>query len=140
MAGEGGATPTLAMVPLRTFVVEGRPVPYVRMTTRSKWTARAQRYLAYCGAVTLRAREAGIRPIDGPVIVAVVVVTAGRGDLDNYVKAILDSLNGVAYADDRQVQCIQAQTRRLGKREQVEVAVGSWNMLLGFVREKEEAQ
>jgi Holliday junction resolvase RusA-like endonuclease len=27
----------------------------------------------------------------------------GKGDIDNYVKAVLDSLNGVAYYDDSQI-------------------------------------
>jgi Holliday junction resolvase RusA-like endonuclease len=31
-----------------------------------------------------------------------------RGDLDNYVKSILDGLNKVAYLDDKQVHMIEA--------------------------------
>lgn len=31
-----------------------------------------------------------------------------RGDIDNYVKLILDGLNGVAWVDDRQIACIFA--------------------------------
>jgi Holliday junction resolvase RusA-like endonuclease len=30
-----------------------------------------------------------------------------RGDLDNYIKSILDGLNGVAYTDDKQVHKIE---------------------------------
>lgn len=32
-----------------------------------------------------------------------------RGDVDNYVKSVLDGLNGFAFADDRQVVCIAAE-------------------------------
>lgn len=35
-----------------------------------------------------------------------------RGDLDNYVKAILDSLNGAAWVDDRQIVALTA--RKVG--------------------------
>jgi Holliday junction resolvase RusA-like endonuclease len=31
-----------------------------------------------------------------------------RGDLDNYVKSLLDGLNGVAYEDDKQVVNLKA--------------------------------
>lgn len=34
-----------------------------------------------------------------------------RGDIDNYAKAILDGLNGVAYVDDRLVQKLQVTKR-----------------------------
>jgi len=31
-----------------------------------------------------------------------------RGDLDNYVKTLMDGLNGVAWADDKQVHNVEA--------------------------------
>jgi len=34
-----------------------------------------------------------------------------RGDLDNYIKSIMDGLNGVAYLDDKQVLNIRANKR-----------------------------
>lgn len=34
-----------------------------------------------------------------------------KPDLDNIVKSILDGLNGVAFADDKQVWCLSAQKR-----------------------------
>ena len=30
-----------------------------------------------------------------------------RGDIDNYAKSILDALNGVAYADDKQITILE---------------------------------
>ena len=35
-----------------------------------------------------------------------------RGDLDNYIKAILDALNGAAWVDDRQIVALTA--RKVG--------------------------
>jgi Holliday junction resolvase RusA-like endonuclease len=34
-----------------------------------------------------------------------------RGDIDNYIKSIMDGLNGVAYADDGQVLNLKAHKR-----------------------------
>lgn len=48
------------------------------------------------------------RPFDGHVAVRVLMLTRRLGDVDNYVKAVLDGLQGVAYADDRQVRGVEA--------------------------------
>lgn len=55
------------------------------------------------------ALAAGVRPIAGDVSVTVDVYRpAKRGDLDNTLKSLLDSLKGVAWADDSQVTQILA--------------------------------
>lgn len=49
----------------------------------------------------LAARAAGLAPLAGPVAVRAAFYVCGRaGDLDNYVKALLDGLAGAAYGDD----------------------------------------
>lgn len=37
------------------------------------------------------------------------IMPTSRPDIDNYVKAIMDSLNGIAYADDSQIVSLNAQ-------------------------------
>lgn len=88
-----------------TFTVPGRPVPAARMTQRSKWGKRAQRYLAYKGEVGWAAKAARCPRFKGRVRVDIDLhIRGGRiGDVDNYAKSILDGLNGVAREDDRQV-------------------------------------
>lgn len=56
-----------------------------------------------------------------------VVLPAVRPDLDNFQKAILDSLNGILFADDGQV-CILAARKVYGRPSRIEVrawAIGS---------------
>jgi Holliday junction resolvase RusA-like endonuclease len=56
-----------------------------------------------------RARVAGMRPIAGDIALAVDVYRpARRGDLDNCLKVMIDSLKGVAFVDDSQVVHITA--------------------------------
>ncbi|GAW29387.1 RusA family crossover junction endodeoxyribonuclease [Carboxydocella sp. ULO1] len=116
------------------FVVPGRPVPAVRMTQRGKFVKqRAQQYLAYKEAVAWYAVRAGVRRINGPVAVEIIIYLADKkaGDWDNYGKAITDALNKVAYKDDRQIvdgrvikkTCTKGEERaviRLWKTEEVE--------------------
>ena len=45
-----------------------------------------------------------VRPIDG-------TPSKLRGDIDNYVKLLMDGLNGVAWLDDKQVTVIRAEKR-----------------------------
>jgi len=73
--------------------------------------------LAWKREAAWRAQSAGVRPIMGPVAVELTLhprLTAkGRAsktrlDLDAPIKPLLDALNGVAYADDKQVTQIRA--------------------------------
>ncbi|AVX31822.1 Holliday junction resolvase RusA (prophage-encoded endonuclease) [Carboxydocella thermautotrophica] len=76
------------------------------MTQRGKFVKqRAQQYIAYKELVTWYAIKAGIKRINGPVAVEIIIYLADKktGDWDNYGKAITDALNKVAYKDDRQI-------------------------------------
>ena len=111
-----------------TFSVDGDPVPQPRprVTVRGKhghaYTPSDHRIHAYRQAVALSAKAAGCQPHGEPAEVVIDVVFARpkshmnksgvkpdapqlpRADLDNLAKGILDSLNGVAWADDTQVR------------------------------------
>lgn len=76
----------------------------------------------YEEAVGMAYLAAGGKKFDGNLMVSVtfmkdrmhVVITSVkeesslRGDLDNYLKSLLDGLNGIAYEDDGQVVTIKA--------------------------------
>lgn len=114
----------------QSFTVPGKPIPAVRMTQRSKHrNPQAQRYLAYKDAVGWTAKAAGIERYDGPVIVAIDVFLANRmgqrGDIDNIGKALTDSLNGIAYDDDKQITRLTISLRSAGDGdERAEVWIG----------------
>ena len=64
------------------------------------------------------------KPLEGPVLVSVDFDKHGmwvevaptdlpslmRGDIDNYLKAVLDALNGIAYVDDKQISVLLSTT------------------------------
>lgn len=91
-----------------TFTVSGPPVPFTRMVRgSSKFNRQASRYSAYKDLVGHLAVQAGVEPIEGPVILAVTVYLPDRmkrrWDTDNVGKGVADALNKIAYADDKQV-------------------------------------
>jgi Holliday junction resolvase RusA-like endonuclease len=66
----------------------------------------------------------GVTPVSGPVAVFLDVYRPRRrGDLDNLLKATIDSLNGVAYLDDQQVEQIMAVRYEDKRAPRVEVSV-----------------
>lgn len=113
---------------LCTFTVPGRAVPAVRMTQRSKFTKQSKRYLAYKNQVAWIARSKyKKKPVSSDVKVEVDIYLMGgvQGDIDNYFKAITDSLNEIIYKDDRQVKEMKARKIDCKSKdeERVEVTV-----------------
>ena len=58
----------------------------------------------YKSQAGLEARRQGVRQLTGDVLVQIDVYRpARRGDIDNFGKVALDSLNGIAWNDDNQI-------------------------------------
>ncbi|KKL53449.1 hypothetical protein LCGC14_2275360 [marine sediment metagenome] len=76
-----------------------------RMTTKTRrGVRRSDEYNAFRATVLRITDIVGLVPFDGKVLVVIYVYRASkRGDLDNYIKPTLDSLNNIAYHDDKQV-------------------------------------
>ena len=132
------------------FTVDGRPVPAVRMTQKSKYTSKAAaRYLSYKSLVKHTARNTMIQTqakrMEKPLAVSVDVyysipksftkrdrdeiINSGytvkpitRGDIDNIVKSITDACNGVVYDDDIQIVQLSA-SKNYGKVDCVHVTI-----------------
>ena len=114
------------------FIIDGYIVPYVRMTQRSKWTERAQRYLSSQQAVALQLKvqmsRAGWDPVpkDVPLAVGMRFTLTKRlygCDLSNLEKALEDAANDVVWYDDRYIVRRLFGEKRLGDRSQAEMVV-----------------
>ncbi len=81
---------------------------YIRTRTgRVSLSARAVNYRAAARAIAMQ--EGHTQPIAGTVAIFLDVYRPQRkGDLDNVLKALLDSLNGIAWHDDSQIIQITA--------------------------------
>lgn len=113
------------------FIAYGKPVPKGRPRVTRHGTYTPKSTQAYESSVRQAWREAGAArfPDGAPLELSVIAAfpipqhtaksrrarmegrphTAARGDLDNIVKAVMDALNGCAYADDSAVWSIHAQ-------------------------------
>ena len=109
------------------IVIDARAVPKGRPRFSRKghaYTPAATRAWEDHVAWTWKCANGTTEPLTGPVVLSVII--AGRrtlsGDLDNYLKAISDALNGVAWVDDRQIVKIYAQKCQ-GDRDSVLIHV-----------------
>jgi Holliday junction resolvase RusA-like endonuclease len=92
------------------FTVPGRPVPLQRHRHSKNGSYLPTRSADYRELVQTYARMLPVRKFDGDVEVHCWFYFADRrhGDVDNYAKAILDALHGVAYDDDKCVATLGA--------------------------------
>lgn len=77
---------------------------------------------AYRDVAGWQARAAGCQPMAGAVGIEVKVFRARKaGDLDNSIKVLLDSLQGICYTDDKQITELHAYRHDDPKEPRVEV-------------------
>jgi Holliday junction resolvase RusA-like endonuclease len=84
-------------------------------------SAAAKDYKATAGWLAL---AQGVEVLNGAVGVSLTVYRkAKRGDADNFIKVCLDSLNGVAWEDDKQIVEIHLYRRDDKKNPRVEIEI-----------------
>lgn len=94
---------------------------YATYCGRRVLTAEARQYKR---TASLTAYRAGFRPLAGDVRVTVNLYRQRRaGDLDNGLKALLDSLKGIAWTDDAQVKRIEAERHEDKENPRAEVVI-----------------
>jgi Holliday junction resolvase RusA-like endonuclease len=89
-----------------SFWVQAKPVSSNATYRRGKGSGfyLTQEAKAYHDAVRLAATVYGCKPIEGPVDVELhFFFDSARPDIDGPIKGTLDALQGVCYANDRQV-------------------------------------
>lgn len=84
-------------------------------------SAEAQEYKQTAGWL---ANAAGIDCLQGNIKITLKFYRPTKqGDLDNRIKVLLDSLNGIAWGDDKQIVEIHAYRYEAGKRDLARVEV-----------------
>lgn len=108
---------------MQHFVVDIKPMGAVRMTQRGKWTnPQAQKYLAYKSEIQRQIRLQEPELINQACVVSInfwvpmpeswsekkKIASKGKPvtvkpDIDNLIKGLFDSLNGLVWTDDNAV-------------------------------------
>ena len=109
------------------FEVPGKPIPLQRARINSKqgqfYTPAKSRN--YQKTIHLCAKQAGVKPLRDGEVVSIEAVfyskTAGRADIDNYVKALLDGLR--RFFNDNKVYNLWAHKERPAKGEEERTVV-----------------
>lgn len=111
--------------PRYAFVVEGDPVPKARPRLGAHGgTYTPLRTVEFEREVGWRWKQGRFPVLSGACELTVVVYERRYpADLDNYVKAVADALNGLAWSDDRQVARLHAAIHRSHPEPHIEVEV-----------------
>lgn len=105
-----------------TITIPGRPVPKGRPRfSRSGHAYTPEKTRQYEELVAWCAKQEVQEPLKGDIAVDIKIYAKNYcGDMDNICKALLDSMNGIAYNDDKQVAAMMVQ-RMKDKDERVEI-------------------
>lgn len=99
----------------RMVMVKGSP--------RMLISARGRAYKEECG---WEAKRQGARPQKGSLAVTMVLYRPQkRGDIDGFQKAVFDSVNGIAWEDDGQVEELHVYRRDDKLRPRVEMTIAA---------------
>ena len=97
------------------LTISGRPVPCPRPRVTPHGVYYNNSYLIWRDVAGWTARIAmneqehpGFGKAPVALVVRVYLKTRDRADLDNYIKAVGDALQGILFDDDRQIQRIEA--------------------------------
>ena len=109
------------------FTIEGDPIPKGRPRNYGGRSVTPQRTRDAEQAIRDYVSVLDVVPYDGPVSVSVTFYckTRRRSDLDNMVKLLTDSLNGLAYTDDHLIHHLVARLHRaaIGETPRTEVRI-----------------
>lgn len=122
------------------FIVPGEPVPKGRARTRvvqtksgkafashytPKETAAYEKHVATLCQLAVNQKRWVFGPKDRFDLRVRICRTheGAGGDIDNYVKAIQDGINGIAFPDDRYIRCGAQWLEQDSERPRVEVCV-----------------
>ena len=108
------------------LVIPGRPRPKGRPRFNHKGfvftPADTRKHEKYVKEIAQKEVD---KPLEGDLVLTVSVFLRNKnhGDLDNYVKLVSDSMNGVAYQDDKQIKEIHAYLWYDKENERTEIEV-----------------
>lgn len=127
-----------------SFVVPGDPRPKGRPRFGNGFVHTPRETQRAEHTVKVFARNAGVRPMQGPVAVELKFyrATKRRCDVDNLAKLVLDALNSVAWRDDDQIAHLTA-TKGLdpeNPRTEVTVRAHPWPEAVNAVDAIEQSE
>ena len=119
------------MVSIVEFTVDGRPVPCPRprVTRNGGHTYNPPNYEAWrikCGYIASAAMIGEPVTRDVSLTIRVRVPDRRHGDLDNYIKAVNDSIEGIVFENDKQIRRIDAEMVIDKDRPGVDVVVHTY--------------